>query len=135
MELDELSRQVSNSSERTGAAFESVVRRKCSLSEASANGQVRNAEVHIKLAHSNADCTAADQLVAKRYAWRAYLAQSDPSKHSANAALTYFTLLALRNHNAVGTITLGIDGLAGFVADQANRDIIDGLRRIGRRVV
>jgi len=135
MELDELSWQASNAYERTGAAFESVVRRKCLIRDSSADGQLGEAEVHVKLVRSAADYAAADQLVAKRYAWRGYLVQSDPSELPTDAALTHFTLLALRNDGAVGTITLGIDGLAGLAADEANHGIIDRLRRIGRRVV
>ena len=78
---------------------------------------------------------AADRLLAKRYAWRGYANMGETFPGLTKGALRYFTLLASRDDCAVGTLTLGVDSPAGLVVDEASRDIADGLRRIGRRVV
>jgi hypothetical protein len=63
-----------------------------------------------------------------------YLADSNPGEQAADkrASLNYFTLLAYREDRTVGTLTVGVDADNGLLVDGANREMVDGLRRIGR---
>ena len=137
MKLNEVPWQLSDPYEQVGAAFESVVRRTCSISAACTGEAPHEGQVHVKVADSEADQAAADRLIAERYAWRGYLDQSEASEVSTSASARHscFTLLAFRKGSAVGTLTLGIDAPAGLVIDEANHEVVDGLRRIGRQVV
>jgi N-acyl amino acid synthase FeeM len=135
MKLNELPWQLSDPYEQVGAAFESVVRRMCSIRSGCSDQTSQGVGVYVKVADSNADQLAADRLIAERYAWRGYVDQSGTSEISTGTRLSCFTLLALRNDNAVGTLTLGIDGSSGLAVDDANQEVVDGLRRIGRHVV
>lgn len=135
MKLNELPWQLSDPYEQVGAAFESIVRRMCSRAPGCTDEAQQAGDVHIKVADSEADQAAADRLIAQRYAWRGYLDQSEASEISTSTRHTCFTLLALRNGGAVGTLTLGIDAPSGLVVDEANQEVVDGLRRIGRQVV
>jgi hypothetical protein len=132
MKVSELPWQLSD----PGAAFESVVRRMCSTTVDHTIEEVQVREVSVEVADSEEDLAAADRLIAERYAWRGYTDQSQAPRPATSTRQPHcFTLLAFRNARAVGTLTLGIDSASGLVVDEANREIIDGLRRIGRRVV
>jgi hypothetical protein len=136
MKFGELPWQLSDPYEHIGAAFESVVRRMCSIKVAHTTEEVQVREVSVKVADSEEDQAAADRLIAERYAWRGYLDQNGTRRLSTSIRQPHcFTLLAFRNARAVGTLTLGVDASAGLVVDEANQEIVDGLRRIGRRVV
>jgi hypothetical protein len=136
MKLNELPWQLSDPYEQVGAAFESVVRRMRSIPAAHTAEELQVREVSVKVAGSEEDQAAADRLIAERYAWRGYLDRSEASPLSTSIPTPpCFTLLAFRNGSAVGTLTLGVDASSGLVVDQENREIVDGLRRIGRRVV
>ena len=116
-------------------AFESIVRRKPSLDALTEDASVTTANVRIKLASSYEEQAAADRFLAMRYAWRGYVADSseDPSSDK-QGSLNYFTLLAYREDQIAGTLTVGVDAGHGLLVDEANREVVDGLRRAGRRV-
>ena len=118
-------------------ALDSIVRRKLPASSLSKDASFATLDVRVRLACSSEEQLAADRFVAMRYAWRGYIAdheaQDRPAEHG--AALNYFTLLAYREQRIVGTLTVGVDSRSGLLVDQANRDIVDGLRGTGRRVV
>jgi hypothetical protein len=136
MKLSELPWQLSDPYEQVGAAFESVVRRMCSIRAAHTTEEERVREVSVKVVDSEEDQAEADRLIAERYAWRGYLDQSETRRLPTRVPPPHcFTLLAFRNARAVGTLTLGVDASSGLVVDEANQEIVDGLRRIGRRVV
>jgi len=118
-------------------AFESIVRRKPSLAALIEDASATTADVRIKLACSPEEQAAADRLLAMRYAWRGYVADSKAGEQSSEkrASLNYFTLLAYREDRTVGTLTVGVDGGNGLLVDEANREVVDGLRQSGRRVV
>ena len=118
-------------------AFELIVRRKLSLDVLSEDVSVTAGDVRIKLACSSEEQAAADRFLAMRYAWRGYVVDSKPGKQSSDErdSLDYFTLLAYREDKTVGTLTVGVDAGNGLLVDEANREIVDGLRRTGRRVV
>jgi hypothetical protein len=123
--------------EQLDMAFESIVRRKLSLDVLTEDTSVTTGDVRIKLACSSEEQAAADRFLAMRYAWRGYVADSKPGKQSSDkrASLNYFTLLAYREDRTVGTLTVGVDAGNGLLVDEANREVVDGLRRTGRRVV
>jgi hypothetical protein len=123
--------------EQLDMAFESIVRRKLSLDALIKETSVTTGDVRIKLACSSEEQAAADRFLAMRYAWRGYVADSNPGDQSSDkrGSLNYFTLLAYREDRPAGTLTIGIDAGNGLLVDEANREIVDGLRRTGRRVV
>ena len=117
-------------------AFESIVRRKPSLDALAEDASVTTANVRIKLVCSSEEQAAADRFLAMRYAWRGYVADSnagDPSSDKKDT-LNYFTLLAYREERIAGTLTVGVDAGNGLLVDAANQEVVDGLRRAGRRV-
>jgi N-acyl amino acid synthase FeeM len=117
-------------------AFESIVRRKFSLDALTEDTSVTADDVRIKLACSSQEQAAADRFLAMRYAWRGYVTEGESQEQSSKRALfNFFTLLAYRENETVGTLTVGVDAGHGLVVDEANREMVDGLRRIGRRVV
>jgi len=118
-------------------AFESIVRRKPSLDALTEDTSATAATVRIKLACSSEEQAAADRFLAMRYAWRGYVADTNPADQSFDkgGSLNYFTLLAYREDRTAGTLTVGVDAGNGLLVDEANREIVDGLRKTGRRVV
>ncbi len=124
--------------ERVDAALASMVMRgRSSLETLTEKTGASTADVHVRLVRCSADLAAADRLVALRYAWRGYVTEREPGKQPSeegpsSAALT---LLACRGEQTVGTLTIGVDRGNGLLVDEANREIVDGLRRAGRRVV
>jgi len=139
MKPDPFGHEASSSAhvEQLDIAFESIVRRKPSLAALLEDTCAKTTDVRIKLACSPEEQAAADRLLAMRYAWRGYVADSKPGEQSSEqgASLKYFTLLAYREDRTVGTLTVGVDGVNGLVVDEANREVVDGLRQSGRRVV
>ena len=123
--------------EQLDMAFESIVRRKLSLDVLAEDISVTAGDVRIKLACSSEEQAAADRLLAMRYAWRGYSVDNKPGEQSSDkrVSLNYFTLLAYREDKTVGTLTVGVDGGNGLLVDEANREMVDGLRQAGRRVV
>ena len=123
--------------EQLDMAFESIVRRQRSLDALIAETSVTTGAVRIKLACSSEEQAAADRFLAMRYAWRGYVADTNPGDQSSDkrGSLKYFTLLAYREARTAGTLTIGVDAGNGLLVDEANREIVDGLRRTGRRVV
>jgi len=123
--------------EQLDIAFESIVRRKLSLDLLTEDASVTAGDVRIKLARSSEEHAAADRFLAMRYAWRGYAADSKLGEQSSDkrASLNYFTLLAYRGDRTVGTLTVGVDAGNGLVVDEANLELVNGLRRTGRRVV
>jgi hypothetical protein len=123
--------------EQLDMAFESILRRKLSLDALTENTGAATGDVRIKLACSSEEQATADGFVAMRYAWRGYLADSKRGEQSSNkrASLNYLTLMAHRENRTVGTLTVGVDAGNGLLVDEANRKMVDGLRRAGRRVV
>ena len=118
-------------------AFESIVRRKLSLDVLTENTSVTTGDVRINLACSSEEQAVADRFLAMRYAWRGYVVDSKPAEQSTDkrGSLDYFTLLAYREERIVGTLTVGVDAGNGLLVDEANREMVDGLRQTGRRVV
>lgn len=127
----------SSGAECLDLALESIVRRRLARDSTPKDISFATADVRVRLACSSEEQSAADRFVAMRYAWRGYVAhpESEDQSPEQGAALNYFTLLAYREDRIVGTLTVGVDSRSGLLVDKANRQIVDGLRRIGRRVV
>ena len=118
------------------AAFESMVRRTSFLEAVTEEARVSTVDVHVKLVCCSEDQAAADRLVALCYASRGYLMDPEAGNVPSDQGLlsAHLTFLACRDHQKVGTLTIGLDQDRGLLADEANRAIVDGLRRSGRRV-
>lgn len=116
-----------------GAPFDWMVRRKWF---ANSGGERIGEGLEVHIATTAADLTAAEELVAVRYAWRGYQtsAQDGGNPTSAAEAPACFTFLASRDNNTVGTISVGVDATAGLLLDEGNHEAVDALRRAGRRV-
>jgi hypothetical protein len=79
----------------------------------------------IKVASSEADCTAARSLLNKQYAWRGY-----GDTHNIPAKPTYSTFTAFIDGKLVGTLTLGVDSSYGLEVDATFRGELNTFRRV-----
>jgi len=84
---------------------------------------------HIRLANCAGLREAASVLISKMYGWRGY-AFEPAVVHDANK----ITLYAETGGNVVGTMSLCMDGEIGLPADENFSDLLDGLRKEGRRL-
>ena len=138
---DPMSRRVAKSSslgaEDLDMVLESIVRRRLARDLVTKDTSFASVDVRVRLACSFEEQSAADRFVATRYAWRGYVADNESGNQAPDKgpALACFTLLAYREQRMVGTLTVGVDSSSGLLVDKANRQIVDGLRRAGRRVV
>jgi hypothetical protein len=83
--------------------------------------------VRAKVASTAGEFAAAASLVESRYAWRGYAVQS----HDRASAIT---VVATRDADTVGTLTLRADGPAGLAADEGYREALNLARKAGRRL-
>ena len=92
--------------------------------------------LRLVLARSPEHLDAADNLVRKRYEWRGYELESAhaAAASSRNRSSQDFTFLAASGETAVGTLTLGLDGPAGLLADADYGEVIGAFRAAGHRV-
>jgi len=122
--------------EQVEAALESMVRRKSSPETATEKASVSTAEVSVKLVCCADDQAAADRLVALRYVSRGYVTDREAGDQFSHQGLlsACLTFLACRGPQEVGTLTIGVDQGQGLLADEAKQEIVDRLRRAGRRV-
>jgi hypothetical protein len=75
-------------------------------------------------------------LVCDRYAWRGYdVARLQDSAESCSAPARHeVTFVVSASDVPVGTVTLGLDGAAGLLAEGTDDGVINGARQAGRRV-
>lgn len=83
--------------------------------------------VRAKIASTTGEFAAAASLVESRYAWRGYTVQP----HDRVSAIT---VVATRDADTVGTLTLRADGPAGLAADEGYREALNLARKAGRRL-
>src|SRR5437016_2144547 len=94
---------------------------------------VQTPSLSISVAESPDQIQAARELVNRRYAWRGYSigavdsAQLAPVPHE-------ITFVALAGPATVGTLTLGLDGPKGLLAEETHDLVIYCVRAAGRRV-
>ena len=92
--------------------------------------------IHIVVAKSRDQLEAAADLVRGRYAWRGYefpdgdVATSEAQRRSSQE----ITFLAATGRRAIGTLTLGLDGSAGLLAEGSYGEVIAEFRAAGHRV-
>lgn len=93
-----------------------------------------------RIAQSPEEIEAAHQLVHRRYAWRGYDVPSPApgmcASHvdSANAPVREITFVATDDVDTVGTITLGLDGDDGLLAERTHGDAVAQRRAAGASV-
>ena len=123
--------------ERASLALESLIRRR-QFRLIEGRSPDPQADLSVRVASTRCDWAAADELVSTRYAWRGYGCDSSacPARRESGdeGSPTYFTLLASRGSNTVGTVTLGVDQGKGLLVDHANWETVNQLRKVGRRV-
>lgn len=92
--------------------------------------------LRLVVAKSPEQLGAAADLVRRRYAWRGYeFPLADAAAEQARKRLTQeITFLAASGPDAVGTLTLGLDGPAGLLAEGAYGEVIGEYRAAGHRV-
>jgi len=89
--------------------------------------------LRVAVARSDEQLMAAHDLVRRRYARRGYLV--DPSeKAQRDRSDQQITFLVASGRTAVGTLTLGLDGPAGLLAEPNYGDVIGEFRAAGHRV-
>jgi hypothetical protein len=86
------------------------------------------------VARSSEQRAAAADLVRRRYAWRGYDLQDSYAQPSRKRSAQQITFLAKSGRTAVGTLTLGLDGPAGLLAEAAYGEVIREYRAEGHRV-
>ena len=93
-----------------------------------------------RVAESPEEIEAAHQLVHRRYAWRGYdVPPTAPGKPAADAqdsdaAAREITFVATNDADTVGTITLGLDGGDGLLAERTHGDVVAQRRAAGASV-
>ena len=104
----------------------------CSLVAKSSKGR-RQGSVRASIARSRHKLEEATRLVQARYSWRGYLTPGDdvPAGCEGRCAVT---LIAETGGATVGTVTIGLDGPHGLLADQSYAEEVSALRAQGRRV-
>jgi hypothetical protein len=85
--------------------------------------KIKTAASIVRRQHTN-------MLLRARYAWRGYTEVALPTDPKANR----ITLTALEDGTVIGTITIGLDGEEGMASDAVFLDVIDPMRRAGRKV-
>jgi hypothetical protein len=75
----------------------------------------------------------AARLVHERYAWRGYLTTDNELSLNRNGRCAV-TLIAARDGETVGTMTVGLDGPQGLLADHDYAERVAAVRAQGRRV-
>jgi hypothetical protein len=83
--------------------------------------------VRAKVASTAREFAAAASLVESRYAWRGYAVQPQDRASA-------ITVVATRDADTVGTLTLRADGPAGLAADEGYREALNLARKAGRRL-
>ena len=94
-------------------------------------------EVNATIASSQEEFRAVGDLVTRRYAWRGYMVDARPLDFPApgEAKSGAITLIASNAAGeAVGTLTLGLDGPAGLLVDNIHGTELDAVRTAGGRV-
>jgi len=97
----------------------------------------RAASLCARKAESLADFEAAQALVRRRYAWRGYdvPALTDARARKSPATRAHeITFVATHDEDTVGTITLGLDGRDGLLAERTHGDAIAQRRAAGGNV-
>ncbi|MFI4904148.1 MAG: hypothetical protein ACHP91_12130 [Burkholderiales bacterium] len=97
----------------------------------------RAANLCARKAESFAEFEAAQELVRRRYAWRGYdvPALTDTRSRKSVASLAQeITFVATHDEDTVGTITLGLDGRDGLLAERTHGDAIAERRAAGANV-
>jgi hypothetical protein len=85
--------------------------------------------LHATVARSAEEVAAAQQLVARRYAWRGYNTEVSSSKDGDSV-----TLIAKQGEDTVGTLSVRFDSDIGLNADEIFRSEVDSRRDKGGRV-
>ena len=83
----------------------------------------------IRLTDTAEGRNSASMLVSKMYAWRGYT-----GTHQINDDPNRITLTATDKGDAIGTLTLGIDSVAGLNADTVFRDELNAFRNDGAKL-
>lgn len=96
---------------------------------------VKAAGLSSRAASSDEELEAAHSLVRRRYAWRGYeTAAHDAARAAAAREEREITFLATEEDRTVGTITLGLDGPDGLLAEGTHAEAVHRLRARGRHV-
>ena len=97
----------------------------------------KSAQLRVAVARSPEDIEAANHLVRKRYAWRGYEVETTPDACADRTRQRFeqeITFVAANHEATIGTVTLGLDGPFGLLAEETHGDVIDTARTSGRRV-
>ena len=95
-----------------------------------ADRRVGNRLFKIRAANSNGHRSSANILIKRRYEWRGYEGASLPVDCNANR----ITLIATEHDEVIGTITVGLDGHEGFLAEDVFPAEMASVRTRGRKV-
>ena len=93
-------------------------------------------DIELAVARGRDERELAEELVYRLYSARGYAVEpAAGGVHSESSrGRRSSVVLAFEGGRAVGTVTVGIDSMAGLLVDEVNREHIDPLRRSGRRL-
>ena len=97
----------------------------------------RAAQLRVAVASSPEEFEAAHHLVRKRYAWRGYETEAMAEQCAVRAhprVEQEITFVAAKHDATIGTVTLGLDGPFGLLAEETHGDVIQEKRANGGRV-
>lgn len=90
--------------------------------------------IDVAFAHTQRALREADELVQRQYLSRGYRLPGNAADASAAVSRPRHVIVARRDGETVGTITLGLDSAAGLLVEEANRQPIEAARAEGRRL-
>lgn len=99
------------------------------------NSPDRSAQLRAQRAETAEELEAARHLVHRRYAWRGYEnGDQEPPRATPQGAMHEITFVATKGAQTIGTITLGLDGPAGLLAENTHAAAIRDIRASGCQV-
>jgi hypothetical protein len=93
-------------------------------------------KIELTVARCEAEKRLAEDLVYRLYSARGYAVEASSPDAPAESCRSRRSsvILAFDGARAVGTVTVGIDSMAGLLVDEVHREHIDRLRESGRRL-
>ncbi len=126
---------------RTGVVSLMTERRRvgpnASLADVARDAQItltRAAALRARRAHTAEDLAAAKHLVRRRYAWRGYDVVDPDHSIAAELPEHRVVFVAVDGDSTVGTVTLGLDGDRGLLAEGTYPEIVQERRAAGCNV-
>src|SRR5205823_4035297 len=91
-------------------------------------------KLRLAIAESKEQHADAKDLIRRRYAWRGYQAAAADGKSAVDRSAQEITFIVNDANATVGTVTLGLDGPHGLLAELTHHNVVEHVRAHGRKV-